>query len=85
MDNSLCASVYVLDNIPYHVDKPYDYLVPDDLRDEIRAGAFVAVPFGRGDRKRRALVIGFSNADAETEGLKYVSALIEPRYGCLQQ
>ncbi len=78
MDQSLTARVYILDNIPYHVDKPYDYLVPDDLRDQIRAGAFVAVLFGRGERKRRALVAQTSLSGPDgAAGLKPIIALID--------
>ena len=72
------ARVYILDSIPYHVDKLYDYLVPDDLRDEIRAGAFVAVPFGRGDKKRKALVVDPDvRIRDDGDGLKYISHPID--------
>ncbi len=48
--------MYILD-APYHIDKPYDYFVGPDLRGVLRAGAFVALPFGSGGRKRKALVV----------------------------
>ena len=49
------ASVYLLDN-PYCIDCTYDYFIPLELRGEIYAGRFVAVPFGRGNRKQMAVV-----------------------------
>ena len=35
---------------PYHIDKPYDYLVPEDLADRAVPGVRVTVPFGRGNK-----------------------------------
>lgn len=52
----LVAGVYVLD-APYHIDRIYDYLIPDDLREEICAGIFAAVPFGNANRMATALVM----------------------------
>ena len=49
------ASVYLLDN-PYCIDCIYDYFIPLELRGEVSAGRFVAVPFGRGNRKQMAVV-----------------------------
>ena len=31
-------------------DKPFSYLVPDDMQDQIVLGSRVHVPFGRGNR-----------------------------------
>jgi len=49
------AGVYLLDN-PYCIDVEYDYFIPVALRDKICRGSFVAVPFGRGNRKQMAIV-----------------------------
>ncbi|MBR6514794.1 MAG: primosomal protein N' [Clostridia bacterium] len=49
------ASVYILD-APYQIDKSYDYYIPRDLRRDICAGIFAAVPFGRGNRPMTAIV-----------------------------
>ena len=54
MENSV-ARVYLLD-APYHIDKLYDYYIPDELRGLLKVGGFVAVPFGGGNRKQLALV-----------------------------
>ena len=62
------ARVHILD-APYHIDKAYDYIIPDDLRDEIRAGAFVALPFGRGSTLHKALVVEVA-AEAELDESK---------------
>jgi len=48
------AEVYILDN-PFVIDRAYDYYVPSDMSGVVR-GAFVTVPFGRGNRKQVGLV-----------------------------
>ncbi len=49
------ASVYLLDN-PYCIDHRYDYFIPLTLREYVKVGSFVTVPFGRGNRKQMAIV-----------------------------
>jgi len=49
------ALVYVLD-IPYCIDRAYDYYLPPDLRQSVVRGSFVTVPFGSGNRRHLALV-----------------------------
>ena len=39
------AGVYVLD-VPYHIDKKYDYFLPADLVGCVEPGMFVSLPFG---------------------------------------
>lgn len=77
MSEKWTARVYILD-APYHIDKPYDYLVGHDLCDVIRAGAFVALPFGSGGRQRKALVVSVGDdPGCPIEKLKAVSATID--------
>ncbi len=49
------ARVYLLDT-PFCIDKPYDYFIPVDMRRSVKAGSFVSVPFGNGNRQKLALV-----------------------------
>ncbi|MBQ8388387.1 MAG: primosomal protein N' [Clostridia bacterium] len=44
------AGVYILD-VPYHIDKIYDYYIPAELVGEIYPGQFVMLPFGNSNRK----------------------------------
>ncbi|MBQ4561496.1 MAG: primosomal protein N' [Clostridia bacterium] len=70
------ASVYILD-APYQIDKLYDYYIPGDLRRDICAGIFAAVPFGRGNRPMTALVAEIKeDRDDCTNGLKSVCSLM---------
>ena len=64
MNNSV-ARVYLLD-APYHIDKLYDYYVPEELRSALSVGSFVAVPFGGGNRKQLALIGELSDASDYT-------------------
>lgn len=46
------------------VDRPFQYLIPEELRDSIKIGDCVTVPFGRGNALKNGYVVGFSD---ETE------------------
>ena len=54
------AKVYLLD-APFCIDRPYDYFIPNELRDYVDKGTFVSVPFGNGNRQKLAVVFDFSD------------------------
>ena len=63
------ASVYIL-SAPYHLDKPFDYLVEPSL--SVKEGDLVAVPFGGGNRPETALVFKISDFEYPLDGvIKY--------------
>ena len=47
----------VLADIPYAIDRPYDYLVPEQLEETIRPGCRVTVPFSSKDMITDGFVI----------------------------
>lgn len=49
------ARLYLLDT-PYCIDREYDYFIPLEMREQVKVGSFVTVPFGRGNRKQMAVV-----------------------------
>ncbi|MBE6585298.1 MAG: primosomal protein N' [Ruminococcaceae bacterium] len=49
------AKVYILDN-PFSIDRPYTYYIPSDMKGDVEKGAFVTVPFGKGNRKQMGVV-----------------------------
>lgn len=51
------AKVCLTDDIPYALDREFDYYIPAQMRSGISRGAFVTVPFGRGNRRRLGLVM----------------------------
>ena len=56
-DTEACnvASIYII-GVPYHVDRLYDYRIPPAVKNDIRRGSLVTVPFGRSSRKTYAIV-----------------------------
>jgi len=41
----------------YSIDRPYDYVVPEDWRGSVAEGSRVIVPFGAGNRKTEGIVL----------------------------
>lgn len=62
-----------VDQTAYHFDKPFDYVVPENLKKRVCPGCRVLVPFGRGDRQRQGIVLSCSEGTGES--LKPVSDL----------
>lgn len=46
----------------YWIDRPYDYLVPEELSDKIVPGVRVYVPFSRGNRRSEGIVLAVSDS-----------------------
>ena len=54
------AGLHILKS-PYHIDNAFDYYIPPDLRNTIKVGDFVTVPFGNANRREIALVISLKD------------------------
>jgi len=64
------------------LDRPFSYRVPENLRDRVRAGSIVMVPFGKGNTLRKGYVAGFSdNTDVPDEKIKEIAETVEPARG----
>ena len=50
------CGVHMLDN-PFSLDGAFHYYIPPYMADAVVRGAFVTVPFGRGNRKQLAVVV----------------------------
>ena len=61
---------------PYHIDKPYDYLVPADMADAAIPGVRVTVPFGRGNKPSEGLILARGEG-GKSRGLKALSAVLD--------
>ena len=70
-DTVLTASVAV-DKCLYPFDFLYDYIIPRSLADKVQAGRLVMVPFGKGNKKRIAMVYSVQEKDIDTARLKPV-------------
>ncbi|NQT40013.1 MAG: primosomal protein N', partial [Planctomycetes bacterium] len=64
---------------PNGPDRPFDYLVPDRLRDEVDPGRRVRVPFGRGDRLVTGYCIEVQTKPVGPRRLKEVRDVVDPR------
>ena len=72
------AKVYILD-APYGADRAYDYFVPVEMLSAVRAGGFVVVPFGGGNRKRIGIVTELSGeCGCEARLVKPISSGCSP-------
>ena len=59
-----------------HLDRPFQYIVPDELREYIKVGDSVTVPFGRGNRNIKGYVIELKDkADYPLDKLKLISQI----------
>ncbi len=74
--NSITAEVYILD-VPYSADNLYSYHVPKEL-EHVRKGSIVEVPFGKGNRRKTAVVFSLTVNDGSVpeRELKYLSSEI---------
>ncbi|MDZ7619180.1 MAG: primosomal protein N', partial [Patescibacteria group bacterium] len=64
---------------PTGAKQPFDYAVPDRLRDSLEAGCRVEVPFGRGNRPQVGYCIELAERPAEARPLKTVTEQVDAR------
>ncbi len=60
----------------YAIDKPYEYLVPLELKDSATAGCRVLVPFGSGNKMSEAMILSVTNVE-EDKQLKSVAKVLD--------
>ena len=60
----------------FWIDRPYDYLVPEEFAAKIQPGMRVTVPFSRGNRQTEGIVLALSNA-SKYDSPKPVTALLD--------
>ena len=63
------CGVHILDN-PFSIDGAFHYYVPTFMAAAVTPGAFVTVPFGRGNRKQLALVVEEGDDSVLPSGLR---------------
>ena len=61
---------------PYSIDKPYDYLVPEELLETAVPGARAIVPFGRGNRESEGILLARSTGE-KIPGLKPLKTVLD--------
>lgn len=69
------ASAYILD-VPFALDRAYEYFIPEEFVGRVRTGSFITVPFGGGNKKMLALVTRVSDTCIYDEAsIKPISAV----------
>ena len=62
----------------YWIDKPYDYLIPEELQDSALPGVRVFVPFSRGNRPCEGVILSVTDrAGCEETKLKAILKLLD--------
>ena len=60
----------------YAIDKPYDYLVPEQLAGRAQVGVRVTVPFGKGNRANEGVILALSE-ESRRPKLKALSSVLD--------
>lgn len=72
----ICVGRVVFAEFPFG---PYDYEVPDSLREQLQPGMRVQAPLGRGDRKRVGYCVQLSNSLDTPRRLKSIIRALDPQ------
>lgn len=75
---NLIAQV-IVDNRASKTDKPFTYLVKEEFIPDIDVGIRVLVPFGRGNRFIKGIVVKIEEYNSDIYGLKYVEELLDDK------
>lgn len=59
------------------LDRTFEYIVPDGLRDRIQAGKRVSVPFGRGNQTIVGYCVGLADTPTTNRKLKALEAVLD--------
>ncbi|MGI5972086.1 MAG: primosomal protein N' [Oscillospiraceae bacterium] len=68
----------------YHIDRAYDYLIPESMEGKILPGVRVLVPFGRGNRPSEGIVLAQNRKEAEKQ-LKPILDILDPEPALSQE
>ena len=61
----------------YAIDKPYDYLVPQEMEGWLEPGMRVLIPFAAGNRGSDGLVLSVCDAPSAGQSLKSIQAVLD--------
>ncbi|MCM1544784.1 MAG: primosomal protein N' [Ruminococcus sp.] len=66
-----------VENVAYHFDILYSYIIPDELVDKVKIGVRVGVNFGAGKAERQGIVFSVYRAEADSRYKKILRVLDE--------
>lgn len=70
------ARVYI-NQLNIQLDRPFDYMIPENLRSRVKPGMRVAVPFGFTNKILDGLVVQIAESEKEPSSLKALAGIIE--------
>ena len=73
---SIRVAKIAVSSATYAIDRPYDYLVPEELADKALPGVRVYVPFAKGNRRAEGIILSLSD-HSEYGQLKAVQAVLD--------
>ena len=73
---SLLVAKIAVSAATYWIDRPYDYLVPDELSERAKPGMRVYVPFSQGNRRSEGVILALSD-HSDYDKLKPIQALLD--------
>ncbi len=62
--------------VPFTVDRPFDYVIPEQLSGQAVPGVRVMVPFGRGNSRREGVILSVQE-ESRRETLKCVESVLD--------
>lgn len=69
----------IIDNNTSRTDKPYTYIIKSDMFDDIEVGMRVLVPFGKGNRIIKGIVINIKDSNESNYKLKSIIDIIDEK------
>ena len=70
----------IIDISHERLDRTFQYKIPEELQGKLAPGMVVSVPFGQGNRSRKAYVVKITqNREVASEKLKEISQIIRER------
>ena len=72
----ICVAKIAVSAATYSIDRPYDYLVPEELIGSLSVGSRVCVPFGRGNRSCEGIVLALCDASG-LPALKCIRSVLD--------
>ncbi|MCG4585449.1 primosomal protein N', partial [Anaerosalibacter bizertensis] len=76
---STMVAKVIVDNRSSKTDKPYTYAIKKDMEEDLKQGMRVLVPFGRGNRYIKGLVIKIEKYNGNISKLKYIKDLLDDK------
>lgn len=61
----------------YWLDRPFEYLLPDNLRESAAPGKRVVVPFGNGNRRTEGIILSVQESPSTDRTLKTVDSILD--------